>query len=214
MPCSQCAGIERQFGEKAARKELRRYRRRGPVASTRLLIQLLREAGVEDRTLLDVGGGIGAIQHELFDSGLRSAVQVDASPAYLSASRQEAERRGRATDVTYIPGDFVELAGAVPEADLVTLDRVVCCYPEMNRLVDASAGKARRLYGLVLPRERLGAHVLVGAVNLAMRLRTSPFRVYLHAPSAVDAAVRRHGFERRRRRTTFLWHVWLYERPA
>ncbi|UCC73007.1 MAG: methyltransferase domain-containing protein [Gemmatimonadota bacterium] len=82
---------------------------------------------MEGATLLDIGGGVGVIQHELLDAGARGATGVEAVPRYLAAARGEAERRGHAERVDLVLGDFVELAGAIEPADMVTLDRVICC---------------------------------------------------------------------------------------
>src|SRR5258708_39620563 len=149
MPSCQCQGIETQFNRREAANKLADYRKKGPLPSTRLLIAALLDAGVQDRTLLDIGGGIGAIQCELLKAGARAAVNVDASSAYLGAAQQEAHRQGLSGRVEYHQGDFVELADAIPPADIVTLDRVICCYPDMPALVGLSADRARQLYALV-----------------------------------------------------------------
>jgi hypothetical protein len=100
------------YNEKSAASELRRYRQKGPIPSTRALIEALRAARVEGATLLDIGGGIGAIQHELLDAGLARATSVDASGPYLDASRKESDRRGYGGRVTYRHGDFVAFCAA------------------------------------------------------------------------------------------------------
>ena len=135
----------RFYSEKLATSELRSYREKGPISSTRALIEALRAEGVEGSTLLDVGGGIGAIQHELLAAGVASATSADASAPYLSAAREESDRRGHGGRVTYLHGDFVELAESVPPADIVTLDRVINVYPDWQRLVEVSAEHAQRL---------------------------------------------------------------------
>src|SRR5258707_1794781 len=131
----QCEGIEGQFNSREAGKKLADYQKHGLTGTTRLLIAALKEAGVEGRTLLDIGGGIGAIQLELLKAGARSAVSVDASTAYVEAAQQEARRQGLQDRIQFQHGDFVELADGVPPADIVTLDRSVCCYPDMPALV-------------------------------------------------------------------------------
>jgi Methyltransferase domain len=138
-------GRRRDFGERTARHDLKRYRKRGPSKPTRLLLEALRREGVEHATVLDVGGGIGAIQHELLDAGADRATSVEASAAYLRAATEEAERRGHDDRITNQAGDFVALADRVAPADVVTLDRVICCYPDMEALVGRSADRARRL---------------------------------------------------------------------
>jgi hypothetical protein len=210
--CCQCEGIERQFGRRTARWELRRLRKRGPAPTTRSLVDALRRQGVTDASILDIGGGVGAIYHELLVSGARSAVHVDVSPDYLSVAREEAERRGHAARVQFVRGDFVDLAPTQNNADVVTLDRVICCYPDMERLVSLSAAKARRLFGAVYPREAWWMRLLVRTVNGFNRLRRCAFRTFLHPPSAIDAVLRSHGLERRTFQRTLAWEVVTYSR--
>lgn len=179
-----------------------------------MLIEAVRPHLAEGATLLDVGGGVGAIQHELLSAGVERATQVDASGAYLAASREEADRRGNGGRVEHVYADFTDVAEGLPDADAVTLDRVICCYPAMERLVDASARKARRVYGLVYPRERLAMRVIQAIGNLYMRIRRSAFRTYLHPVTAIDARVRSHGLTPATRGRTFLWEVVTYTRAG
>ena len=153
MSCCQCQGIQSLFGERIARHDLKRYRRKGPLETTRILLEALVEAGVEGATLLDIGGGVGAISNGLLIAGAARATVVDASPAYLRTAQAEAERQSHRDRITYRSGDFVALAREIAPADVVTLDRVICCYDDMEALVSASAEKAGRLYGVVYPRD-------------------------------------------------------------
>ena len=212
VSCCQCEGIATQFGARTARRELRRFRRRGPIETTKLLIGGLREAGVDGASLLDIGGGVGAIHHMLIDAGAREAMHVDVSRDYIDAARAEANRRGHADRVRFIEGDFVQLAPELPAADVVTLDRVICCYPDMKSLVAAAAAHARRVLGAVYPRDRWWVRLGVRSINLVMRVRGSAFRVFVHQPAAIDAVLRQHGLERRTRRSSGLWEVVTYSR--
>jgi Methyltransferase domain len=210
-----CQGVDQIFGDRTARHDLRRYRKRGPSKPTRVLLDALRREGVEHATLLDVGGGIGVIQHELLDAGAERATSVEASAAYLRAARDEAERRGHAGRMTSLTGDFVALADRVEPADVVTLDRVICCYPDMASLVGRSADRAKRLYGLVYPQDRWWVGVAIRATNLIMRLSRRAFRAYLHPTSAVDAIAREHGLTPRlAQRAGPVWQVAVYARAG
>jgi magnesium-protoporphyrin O-methyltransferase len=216
MSCAQCKGIEHQFDQGEARKKLRQFRRRGPDKTTRLLIEELRAAlsasDVHDAVLLDIGAGLGAIHHELLDGRVSRAVHVDASTAQLAAAREETERRGHSSRVEFVFGDFVALADAVPSADIVTLDRVICCYDDMNGLVQRSARKAGRFYGAVYPRQIGWMRIAIATINLIQRLKRSTFRVFLHDPAAIDATLRDAGLERRAMRRTLGWEVVVYAR--
>ncbi|MBW3533930.1 MAG: methyltransferase domain-containing protein [Gemmatimonadetes bacterium] len=212
--CGHCAGVEEFFDARTAARDLRRYRRRGATRSTRLLLEAIRDATpVRGATLLDVGGGVGAVQHDLLEAGAAHAVGVDASPAYQGAALDEARARGHDDRIDFLTGDAVELANRLPDADVVTLDRVVCCYPDMAALVDATAPRAGRVYAVVLPREWWAVRVAIGAMNLAQRLRRHAFRAYLHGPGHVDRRVRAHGLEPRRTINTLIWQVRVWERP-
>lgn len=210
-----CQGVDEIFGERTARHDLKRYRKRGPSKPTRMLLEALRREGVEHATVLDVGGGIGAIQQELLDAGAERATSVEASAAYLRAAREEAERRGHADRINYHAGDFVALADRIEPADVVTLDRVICCYPDMEALVGRSADRARRLYGLVYPQDRWWVGLGIRVTNLIMRGLRRAFRAYLHPTSGVDAVARQHGLAPKLTcRVGPVWQVAVYVRDV
>ncbi|MFQ6673237.1 MAG: class I SAM-dependent methyltransferase [Fidelibacterota bacterium] len=210
MSCRQCKGIESFFDDGVAQRDLEDFRKKGPGRTTRLLIDALEAEGVEGGTLLDIGGGIGAIQYELLDAGASGVTSVDASPAYVEAAKEEASRRGVIDRVEYRPGNFVDLAEEIPPADVVTLDRVICCYDDMHALVALSSARAEKLYGVVYPRDRWWIKMGGRVMNLYLRLRGSSFRVYFHPTERVDALIKDNGLKPRFFRKTFLWQVVVY----
>jgi magnesium-protoporphyrin O-methyltransferase len=213
MTCCQCQGIERLFDRREALRKLHAYARHGPDRTTRLLLDAVKAQNIQGATLLDIGGGIGVAQLELLSAGLRSATDVDASSAYLGVAREEAQRRGYGDRVSYRHGDFVALAPQIEPADIVTLDRVICCYHDMPALVRASAAKARRLYGLVYPRAAWWTRCFSATENMMFRLRRHPYRSFIHPTRQVDALVRGAGLERRVSHQGAFWQVILYARP-
>lgn len=117
-------------------------------------------------------------------------------------------------DVRYVAGDFVALADEVDPADLVALDRVICCYSDMAALVGRSATLARRRYGLVYPRDSWLGRVGVAFLNAGFRLSRSSFRTYVHRTAEVGAILAAHGLVKVLHRTTLIWQLAVYERPA
>lgn len=214
MDCCQCRGMESQFDRGEAERKLRAYRRSGPVLSTRILLDALVAEGVAGLTLLDIGGGVGAIQHELLKAGAARATDVDVSNAYLDAAMAEAARQGHADRATFHHGDFVALADEIAPAAIVTLDRVICCYHDMPALVGRSSAKATRLYGLVYPRDTWWVRAGLKAENAMLWLQRTPFRVFAHRSAEVDAVVRRNGMERRFKRNAGPWQVVVYARQT
>jgi hypothetical protein len=208
-----CQGVDEVFGERTARHDLARYRRRGPSKPTRRLLEAVRQEGVEDASVLDIGGGIGAIQYELLDAGAQRATAVEAASAYVRVAREEAQRRGLGDRIAHEAGDFVELADRVEPADVVTLDRVICCYPDMESLVGRSADRARRVYALVYPQDRWWVGLGIRATNLFMRVSRRAYRAYLHRTDDVDAVARAHGVAPpHARRAGPVWQVAVYVR--
>ena len=214
MSCCDAPAWACQFDRKTAVRDLRDYRKGGPAATTQALIGALVRAGVERSTVLDIGGGVGAIQLELLKAGAREAASVDVSTAYLDVAREEAARQGFSGRITFQLGDFVDLAPRIPAADVVTLDRVVCCYAKMEPLVRLSAEHCRGLYGLVYPRDRWLVSTVIGVQNVFRRLWRNPFRSFVHSADMMDALIRSLGFTLRHRVRTFVWEVVVYQKEG
>src|SRR5512145_630706 len=175
----ECAA-DQQFNEKKATEELKRYRTKGPGPTTRLLQEGLAHAGTLSGTLLDIGAGIGSLTFGLLERGVTRAVAVDASSAYNGVARQEAERLGRADAVQFIHAAFVSVASALSGATLVTIDRVVCCYPSYEPLLDAALRHADQCLALSYPRNVWHVRLGVGLENGQRRLTKNSFRTFVH----------------------------------
>ena len=214
MPCNCCEITDSAFSESEARSERKSYLRNGPAKQTQLILEAVRSLGLKNAALLDIGGGIGAIHHELLEDVANAAIHVDASSSYLKEAKAEAARRGHGERVKFIHADFTEVADDLPKADIVTLDRVVCCYPDFRGLLKAAADHSQKVLALTYPREtwymRLGFRVM----NFVQRLRKDPFRVFLHPIADMDSLIKREGFERVSLRRLFVWEMALYRRVA
>ena len=205
-----CAAIETKFDSRRARRDLVQYRKKGPGPTTRLLRDGVTAAGGPGETLLDIGAGIGPLTFELVERGVRRAVSVEASAAYVAAGREEAARRNRAEQVEWRHGDYVALSESLAPADTVTLDRVVCCYPRFEPLLAAAATHARRRIALSYPRDVWFVRLALAAENAVRALRRDAFRTFLHPPPAIERLIRAHGFALSLRRTTWVWCADVY----
>jgi SAM-dependent methyltransferase len=212
FPCCGAAFAE-LFDEREARHDLESYRSSGPSAAARLLIKALTEAGVQGAELIDIGAGVGAIFNELLAAGATHALDVDYSRAFIEAAREESARRGHADRVEFRFGDFVQLAPEIHAADVVTLDRVICCYPNVRALIGLSAARARRLYGLVAPVDAWWARAGARLLNALMWLTRRHMRFYVHRRSLVDRLLAGAGFAPMTRQRAGFWEVVAYRRP-
>lgn len=211
MTCAHCAAAATRFDRRTADRDRTRYTRRGPDPTTRLLLEELKRRPLAGRTLLDVGGGIGVIGLELLAAGVQRVTLVEASPAYLAMAQELFTARGWEGRFAARRGDFAKLS--LPEgADLVTLDRVVCCYPDARRLLSQGAACARDALSLSYPRYRWDLRLVFAIHNVLRRFAGTAFRTYVHPPAEMEAALSGAGFRRVSSRGTFVWRVELWVR--
>jgi magnesium-protoporphyrin O-methyltransferase len=212
MDACGCDGFASIFDRRQAERDRDRYARRGPDATTRSLVDMIRRRGVVGATVLDVGSGTGVIDRELLRSGAVRAVLVDGSAASLRVARDEARRANLLDRMEFVEGDFTRIAGSIDRADVVTLDRVICCYPDVEGLVSLSSARASRLYGIVLPRNRWFVRLVLALENLRMAVTRTPYRAFAHSNAIVDALVMSEGLRPVDEARTWIWRVVLYER--
>lgn len=205
--CEHCGAVEQSFGRRRAARDLRRYRSKGPDATTTAVVGMIRDSGIGPATLLDIGGGVGVIAFELLGQGIERAVLAEAAPGYLEAARREADRRGETTRMEFVLGNFVDTAGGIDGADVVTLDRVVCCYPDHASLLAAAAARCSDMLVLSHPRDRWGVRFVVGLENLVRRLRRDRFRTFVHPVEAMYGILADAGFIQKDSTESFVWRT-------
>jgi magnesium-protoporphyrin O-methyltransferase len=210
--CCSPKGYRQIFSERSARAEARRFRRKGLDRTSRRIVDLLKQRQVDGRTLLEVGGGVGAIEIELMKAGIARAVNVELTPTYEEAAGELLREAGLADRTERIVMDFAESVSEVEAADFVVMNRVICCYPDMPKLAAAAAERARRALVLSFPNSRWWTRLGLTVVNLGFRVFRVQFRVFAHPPQLILAAVERHGFTTRFNQRGLLWQVTALER--
>ena len=189
--CCRARDYERIFGRRTAAKDAKRYRRRGLTGTARALADLAGD--VRGESVLDVGGGIGAIELELLAAGATRATNVEISTEYEDAAKELLMERGLEQRVERRIGDFVTDAELVEPHDVVVMHRVVCCYPDADALVGAAATHARRRLLLTYPQERVLVRLGVRTIDAVLRVMRSEFRVYVHPVERMVSTAQKHG---------------------
>lgn len=214
--CCSPRGYHAFFGERQARKDARRYRRRGLDRAARRLVGYLTRQGVEGATVLEVGGGVGAIQLELLRAGAAHATNVELSPAYEPEAAALLRERGLEERVERTTADFTAAAAAasVEAADVVVMHRVVCCYPDVDRLVGAAAAHTRHRLVLSFPSDNPLSRVVARLINVTCVVRRLDFRVYIHPRAAILAAARREGLAPAEQGRSGIWRYAALERSS
>ena len=199
------------WDRQAARKET-------VAGVTGSLLEALEEAGLSGRSVLDVGCGIGDLALTALARGATSAYGVDLSPKAIGHARELASARGFGDRARFEIGDgsLIEL----PPADVVVVNRVVCCYPDADGLLDHSLAAAGSVYAFTAPVSGgllgLFSRAFNALGNLSYRLRKRRyrgFRTFIHDVDRIDARVRSAGFRPvRRERRRLIWELAVYSR--
>ena len=191
---------------------VRRYRRRGLEAVQRKLLEGLTAAGVAGASVLEIGCGTGELQRRVLAAGAGKAVGIDVAGGMIERAQAAAAQAGLEQRTTFLVGDAVERAAELPPAAVVVLDKVLCCYPEIDTLLRVSLERTQRLYAVVVPRP----HWLVAAVwrvAIAMfKLLRSSFHPFYHDWHRTAAAISAAGFRRIFAAHTLAWEAWIFHR--
>jgi methyltransferase family protein len=197
-----------------ARRAAERYREKGVDKTARRVLAFLEGHGIEGATVLEIGGGIGEVQIELLKRGAARTLNLELSPAYdeeamrlLREAGLEGRTERRLHDVAADPG-------GVEPADVVVLHRVVCCYPDYERLLSAAADRAGRLLVFSYPPRNVVSRLLLGAQNLLFGLQRKEFRTFAHPPAHMLAVVEERGLLKTYAHHSVVWQVAGFERSA
>lgn len=195
-----------------ARSYRKRFSKKGFEPSQQQLMMGLEQAGYKDSTLLEVGSGVGYLHQVLLTQGASSAVGIDLSQEMLNEATSWATERNLNDRTRYMQGDFIELLDQVAPAEITILDKVVCCYPYAQLLVNSSVGKTNRVYALTYPRKRWFIQVAVAVFAFFLKLSGSSFRPYVHNPADIEKWIVAKGFKKTRQMTTFIWLTQIYQK--
>ena len=193
-----------------ARSYRRRFAKKGFEPSQEQLMAGLEQAGYKDASLLEVGSGVGYLHQILLEQGAKTAIGIDLSPDMLKEAKAWALEKNLADRTEYIQGDFIELLDQVKPADVTILDKVVCCYPHAELLVNSSIKKTNRVYALTYPRNRWFTRAAVTISSVFLKLIGSDFRPYVHDPDKIEFWILKAGFKKAYQEQTFIWLTQIY----
>lgn len=190
----------------------KRYRKRGLDRAARRMVEFLAQHGLEGSTVLEVGGGVGEIEIELLKRGAARAVNLELSSAYDAEASQLLKEAGLEHRVERRVHDIAADPHGVEPADVVVLHRVVCCYPDYERLLGAAGEHARRLVVFSHPPRNVVSRLLFASQNLLFRVRRLEFRTFTHPPADMLAVLEKRGLRHTFTHRGMLWHVAGLER--
>ncbi len=194
MDCCEPSGYRHLFNTKEANGKLKKYLKNGTNAVATRLVDALVSDGVDEQTVIDVGCGIGVLYVELIERGAKSATGVEISDGYEKTARRLLEQKGISDQVTRVTLDFAEAGDSVAPADLVVLDRVVCCYPDWEKLLTSVTEHSTGRVAFSFPRETLLSRLSLTFFNLYLSLRRVDFKAFVHPIDEMLALMEANGF--------------------
>ena len=200
------------FSPRVARRTLSRYRRKGLDALERRLLETVSSGGLEGARVLEIGGGIGAIQAELLEAGAERGEIVELVSAYEPYAHDLAREKGLEERTSFRVEDVLENPGAVDSADVVVLNRVVCCSPDGVQLASVAARLCTRTLALSFPRDRFWMKAALGLLNGAMLIMGRSFRVFVHPRAALVAAAEAEGLQLTETGDSLAWEFVVFRR--
>ena len=210
--CKVERGLNDVFDAPTARADAEEFRRKGLTGAARKLAEAVVTRGITGASVLEVGGGVGGLHLTLLQRGAASAHEVDISGAYIAEARSLAQKLNLAGRVTHQRADFAREGGSVGEAEVVVMHRVVCCYPDMPRLLTEAASHARRVLAFSFPWDgwpvRLGERVF----GLWFALTRCDYRFHIHRWRDMQPLVAEAGFMLVQRTASFPWQIVVWER--
>jgi hypothetical protein len=212
MSCCRSGPCEQMFSPRVARRSLERYRSKGLDEIERRIVASATEGGIQGAHVLEIGGGIGAIQAELLEAGAATGEIVELVAAYEPYARALASDKGFAGRVTFRVADLVEDPDAVEPADVVILNRVVCCSPDGVELSEVAARLARRSILLSYPRDLPWVRLGIGLINLGQWVFRRSFRAFVHPPAKLRAAIEEQGLRATDLGRTAFWEYTTLQR--
>jgi magnesium-protoporphyrin O-methyltransferase len=197
-----------------ARGSRKRLEKKGFENSQKNLVEGLKQVGFDNATLLEIGCGVGYLHQSLLEQGALTAVGIDLAPKMLSEAEGRAAERQLTGRVSYLEGDFLEIGGRASEADVCILDKVVCCYPDAEMLLQKSLAKTKHTYALTYPRDRWFVRLWTRLWNSMLWVLRSGFRTFVHDPGQVERWIVETGFDKRYEATTTAWVSQVYSRSS
>ena len=206
-PCTD--GINNFFSKKA-RKFLKRFKKRGLEKSQKNLVEGIHKAGINQKTILEIGCGVGYLHGELLKTGAKNATGIDISEEMLSYAKKYMQEIGFEKNTQYLAGDFVEVATKIQQADITILDKVICCYPEVENLVQKSILKTRQIYAYTLPRNKWWVKSPIFLVIKILKIFRSAFHPYFHEHDIINKKLENYQFSKIYQNHTFMWETYVF----
>ena len=197
-----------------SKRMLEDYRKEGLGGTSTAIADRLVQRGLAEATILELGCGVGALTLQLLRKGAASATGLDLSPKMIHLARTLADEAGLSGSATFEVGDAA--VKALKRSDIVILDAVLCCYPDVEALVENSSSAAARFYAFTIPDDtRLTTKILKPLLPLQrLSMRSGGFRFFIHPSREIARLLEAKGFRMISKDSVgWIWSAFLFAAP-
>ena len=189
-----CCGADLFFDKKTADKKYKSYLKKGASRVTAKIISQLKNQDIKGKSMIDIGGGVSALQWWFLENGGNRTIDIDASSGYLKQAKDHAKSKGWESSTNFLLGDCVDVYTQIEPADYITLDKVVCCYPNYKEIVESTCDKATQTVSLSYPMDGFIAMVIRKTGDILMSFRDNPFRPFIHSVKDIRTVFKQKGY--------------------
>jgi 2-polyprenyl-3-methyl-5-hydroxy-6-metoxy-1,4-benzoquinol methylase len=201
-----------RFFSRWSKRYAKDYKKKGLAKEQRFLLEGIKKEPIHSRTILDIGCGVGALHHTLLREGAARSVGIDIADGMVRQAEEFAKQFNVQDRAEYRTGDFVLLSDTIGESDVTVLDKVVCCYENLEELLEISTEKTRCIFALTHPKENLLMRVAFKTQIALAKLFRWKFHPYWHDWVVMKAAIIARGFEPVYENSTIAWQVLVFRR--
>jgi magnesium-protoporphyrin O-methyltransferase len=211
--CAALEGTNKFFNTQARRSE-KLFKKKGLRKEQKYLADGIRQSGMREAEILEIGCGIGGLHLSLLKDGAAKATGFDISEKMIAAARKLSAEMGLQERTQYRRGDFVAMHDDAPTADVTILDKVICCYEEVSELIARSTAKTRRIYAVSYPRQNPFVRLVFKSTKFFLKLFRQAFHPYYHEPKQIQNWIAETGFEKVYEKETIIWLIQIFQRKA
>jgi magnesium-protoporphyrin O-methyltransferase len=180
-----------------------------------MALSTLCDDGVTDRSVLEVGGGVGSLQIELLKAGASHSTNVEIIDSYERTARLLIAEHRFEDRIERQIADYAQRQDQTPAVDILIMHRVICCYADPGSLTSAACSGARDRVAITIPREAWWVRLAFHGMNGWLRLRRIAFRGYVHPHALILAVASSQGFHpNARHERGLLWESFILERAS
>lgn len=210
---SEIRGMDKFFS-KHAKRYMKRFRRRGLAKEQRYLLEGILASPIAGQSIMEIGCGVGSLHMSLLRRGAASAFGIEIAEGMLAGAQQLSRELGFERNTRYLLADFATTDEDIPTSDIVILDKVVCCYEDLDQLLAKSLGKTRRIYALSFPRPSTLIKLSFIIPIYIAKLFRWPFHPHWHDWETMLSCIRKNHFKEVYRNNTITWAIRVFARES